>query len=411
MMPDNVSIHVIGCGMGQPVLSPEPQSLIENADLLVAGESLLNYFSAHTGQQLAINSPLAQIVDQIRTQALNGKRVVVLADGDPLLFGIGATLLRNFSPNVLVFHPHISALQAAASRARLPWQDFRCVSLHGREDTAPLFAALTHAELVAVYTDQLNTPDRIAGLLLDRGVTGFMCRVCERLGFPDEAMFNGELELVAGRDFIQPNILLLQRITLPEVRLRLGIAEDELIFEKGLITKAPVRAAGISALELEPQHTLWDCGAGCGAVSLEAAVLLHHGKITAIESDSSRISMIRANIRRTGAYLVDPVHGTMPEAMDDLSSPDRIFIGGGLTTPDVLESACQRLKPEGILVAHTILLDSLEQIRSYCRSLGWPVEIQQINVARSVPLSTDERFEALNPVFVVKTRKTTYVSD
>lgn len=411
MMPDNVLIHVIGCGMGQPVLSPETQSLVDTADLLVAGESLLGFFSTHPAEQLPISGPLTQITDQIRANALNGKRIVVLADGDPLLYGIGSTLLRTFSPNVLVFHPHVSALQAAASRVRLPWQDFRCVSLHGRDTTAPLFAALTHADLVAVYTDQVCTPDHVARLLLDRGVTGVMCRVCERLGFPDEALFNGELELAAGREFVQPNILLLQRIRKPEVRLRLGIPERDLIFEKGLVTKAPVRAAGLSALELDPQHTLWDCGAGCGAVSLEASVLLHHGRIVAIEADGSRISMIKANIRRTGACLVELVHGPMPEVFAPLPAPDRIFIGGGLSTAGMLETACECLKPEGILVAHAILLDSLEHIRSYCRSLGWPVEVHQINVARSVPLATDERFEALNPVFIVKTQKTTYVSE
>ncbi len=411
MMPDNVSIHVIGCGMGHPELAAEANDLVDNADILVAGETLLRFFSDHPAEKLPITSPLAKVTDQIRVQALNGKRVVVLADGDPLCFGIGSSLLRIFSPEVLVFHPHVSALQAAASRVRLSWTDFRCVSLHGREDTAPLFAALTHADLVAVYTDHKNTPDQIARLLLERGVFGFMCRVCERLGFPDEALFNGELDLVAGRDFVQPNIMLLQRINKPEVRLRLGISEEELIFEKGLVTKSPVRAAGLSALELKPQHTLWDCGAGCGAVSLEAAVLLHHGRITAIEADSSRISMIKANIRRTGACIVEPVHGSMPEALDGLTTPDRIFIGGGLRTPGMLETACERLKPEGILVAHAILLDSLEYVRCYCRSLGWSVEISQINVSRSIPLAGDERFEALNPVFIVKTKKTTYVSD
>ncbi len=411
MMPDNVAIHVIGCGMGQPELSTEARELVDNADVLVAGETLLRFFSAHPAEKLPITSPLAQVTDQIRVQALNGKHVVVLADGDPLCYGIGSSLLRIFSPEILVFHPHVSALQAAASRVRLPWTDFRCVSLHGREDTAPLFAALTHADLVAVYTDHKHTPDQIARLLLDRGVSGFICRICERLGFPDEALFNGELDLVAGRDFVQPNILLLQRVTKTEVRLRLGIPEEELIFEKGLVTKAPVRAAGLSALELAPEHTLWDCGAGCGAVSLEATVLLQQGRVIAIEADGSRISMIKANIRRSGAYLVEPVHGTMPAALEALPGPDRVFIGGGLRTTGMLESACDRLKPEGILVAHTILLDSLEYIRSYCRSLGWPVQISQINVARSVPLAGDERFESLNPVFIVKTQKTTYVSD
>ena len=120
--------------------------------------------------------------------------------------------------------------------------------------------------------------------------------------------------------------------------------------------------------------------------------------------------MIRENIRRTGAWLVDTVLGTMPDILTDLPEPDRIFIGGGLggdsnQDTTLLKVACDRLKPRGRMVVHCILLDSLHTAKDQFKSMGWHFGVTQLQASATDSLAGDLRFKAQNPVFVLWAEK------
>ena len=72
---------------------------------------------------------------------------------------------------------------------------------------------------------------------------------------------------------------------------------------------------GLSALALEAKHTVWDLGAGCGSVAIEASLLAHEGAVLAVERNGTRVQLIRDNIRRMGAYGVQAVAGEMPQCL------------------------------------------------------------------------------------------------
>ena len=176
------------------------------------------------------------------------------------------------------------------------------------------------------------------------------------------------------------------------------------------ITKLPVRAAGLAHLSVAPDSTVWDLGAGCGSVSIEASHLARRGRVFAVERNKTRAAMIRENIRRTGAWLVDVVLGEMPEALDGLPEPDRIFIGGGLggeANQDsvLLDIACRKLAPRGRMVVHCILLDSLHTAKDHFQSLGWHFGVTQLQASATDSLAGDLRFKAQNPVFVLWAEK------
>ena len=191
-----------------------------------------------------------------------------------------------------------------------------------------------------------------------------------------------------------------------EIQLHLGLDDALYIHQRGLITKREIRVVGLSQLEIQPHHRVWDLGAGCGSVAIEASLLAHEGEVIAVEKDASRAKSIQKNVQRTGAYGVQVVHDSLPDCLDSLPEPDRIFIGGGTGHGiNVLEQASERLKAGGKVVLHLVLMGSLERARNYLLDLGWPVNITQVQISRSESLAGDQRLEALNPVFILSATK------
>ncbi len=413
-MPRTEPVNVIGLSPGSLEITPSARETLGRADLVVGGTRLLDSLPARLlpekAKTLPIAGPLKPVLDTVKKAWAAGKLVVVLADGDPLFFGIGKRLGEVLGRENLQVEPNISTVQLASARLGLPWHAMDFVSLHGRDDFSPLYAALVRADLIAVFTDETNTPAEVARALLERGAECFSMTVLENLGSPHERIRPLALPDTWGMDFAPLNLVVLERLYPPEIELTLGIPDHYYLHQKNLITKLPVRAAGLAHLNVEPSSTIWDLGAGCGAVSIEVSHLARNGRVFAVERNKTRAAMIRENIRRTGAWLVDTVLGSMPDCLEGLPEPDRIFIGGGLggeSNQDtaLLEVACKRLKPRGHMVVHCILLDTLHAAKDYFKSLGWHFGVTQLQASATDSLAGDLRFKAQNPVFILWAEK------
>lgn len=404
MSPDPLPpIHVIGTGLDPARLSPEPARILAEAEVLIGGERLLRALPDHPGQKIPIRAPVNEAVEIADRENRAGKRVVVLADGDPGLFGIGKRFVLGLGVERIRIHPNVSVLQAAAARIKTHWDDVCMVSLHGRSDLWPLRRAVARGRRIGVYTDAAFTPDRIARRLLGWGVDTYCMHVFEALGSPTERVrtFAG-LTQAAEEVFSSLSFILLEPVHPPPVPRSQGLEEERLAHKDGLITKREVRGVGLALLGIEPAHVVWDLGSGSGAVAVEASALAWEGKVFAVERDPDRWAHIRKNISRTGAYTVEPILGEMPACLEELPDPDRIFLGGGVQTEGVLEAVIRRLQPGGRLVAHVVLLGSLHNAMDVLESAGWHPAVTQTQISRSRKLSGDLRFEALNPVFVVR---------
>ncbi len=401
-----IHVHVVGLGLNPEDLPPIISECVAKAEVLVGGTRLLEWFEDHPALKLPIKSPLDQVIKRVRQEMLSGKEVVVLADGDPGFFGIGKRLVESIGKEHLRFYPNVCTLQAAAARLKIPWDNIRTISLHGRKDLWPLFRALVRDDMVGVFTDENFHPGRLAEVLMDRGVDTFRMVVFEDLGQKGEKIGFFALQDARDKSFSALNFILLERIKHPEISLHLGMEEALYMHEKGLITKREIRATGLSMLEIQTSHTVWDLGSGCGSVAIEASLLAPEGRILAVEKNPSRCESIRLNIQRTGAYGVRVIEGEMPGCLKALEDPDRVFIGGGISRNNgVLEEALNRLEPGGRLVVHLVLLGSLQQAREVLLNLGWPFTITQVQVSRSQGLAGDLRLEALNPVYILGATK------
>ena len=182
--------------------------------------------------------------------------------------------------------------------------------------------------------------------------------------------------------------------------------EESLQREKGLISKPEVRLAALGRLQPKVGHTLWDIGAGSGSLALEASLFMRDGRILAVERDQARAAQIEANIASTGAFGVEVVQGIAPDCFRRLPDPDRIFLGGGAGQGgDLLDSAWERLRPGGRLVASLVLLGSLRAVLDWARDMGLNPELTQIQANRSSPIREDIRLAAQNPVFLLSLHK------
>ncbi|WP_432738359.1 precorrin-6y C5,15-methyltransferase (decarboxylating) subunit CbiE [Maridesulfovibrio sp. FT414] len=398
----NHPLYIIGLYPGSLEPPAGTADIITKADILSGGKRLLDMFPDHKGPKLPFISPVEDYAEEIRKQLDNGRKVVLLADGDPLFFGIAESLSRQPGLGEVRIIPSPSAVQIGAARLGINSAKLRTVSLHGRTDYFPIYAVLQQGYNCAVFTDRQNTPSAIARTLLEKGIDNYSMTVLSELNTGSETITGGPLEDFT--DFSCPdlNIVILTRTDGRESLQCFGRKDDSFVRQKGLITKLPVRATGLALMDLRPHQTVWDLGAGCGSVAIEGSFIAGESRFFAVEKSAERLEMIRENLRRFRAWTVSPVGGTMPEVLSELPDPDRIFIGGGIGRDDsTIREAADRLKPGGRIVVHAILMGSLQRTRETFDSLGWSWQSIQLQSSTSEPLAGDVRFKAHNPVTII----------
>lgn len=394
-------VHIIGLGMSPTDLTAAHLEIIHGAQVLAGGRRHLDYFPDHPGDRIVIGRDLPKVLAAIQEAAAR-QRVVVLASGDPNFFGIGPQLTALLGPANVMIHPNITAVQSACALLCLSWDDAVVVSLHGRGPEA-LTAVLGRAEKIIVYTAGAETPRQIASLLLTPGLPAYRLAVVENLGQTGQQVLWLTPAEAAARTFAPLNlVVLLKQSTSASRPLHLGLPEEVLDHEAGLITKTEVRAVVLAKLQLLPGQVFWDVGAGCGSVSMEASLLLQGGHVWAIEQQPERAQQIRANQRLFGVGNLTVICGEAPACLHDLPAPDRVFVGGGgRHLVDILAVVQTRLKSGGRLVLTAALLASLHAAHDYLQAAGWQVEVCQIQVSRSRPLAGSLYLQALNPVWII----------
>jgi precorrin-6Y C5,15-methyltransferase (decarboxylating) len=396
--------------MSSQDLTPRAREIIREAQVLVGGRRQLGYFPEHPARKIILGKDPEGTLAQIPALAADN-RVVVLASGDPLYYGVGPLVVKLLGADRVVVHPNITAVQAACARLQIAWQDARIISLHGRSWKS-LEEALDLIGKLIIYTDPEHTPGAIARLLLERGQGAARLCVLEDLGQGTERVTWLSPEEAREREFSALNMV----VILPAVeaapvdaasraqaaRLHLGLPEEALAHQRGLITKAEVRAVVLAKLELYPGLVLWDVGAGCGSVGLEASLLIPGGKIFAVEQNPERAAQIRANVEKFGVEHLEVVCGHAPGCLAGLSAPQRVFIGGGgRELRGILKEVLDRLEPGGRVVLTAALLETLETARMVLSEAGWEMEVVQLQVSRSQPLAGGIFLQALNPVWIV----------
>ena len=398
------AVSVVGIGDdGCAGLTSRAIGAVSRAQVLVGGRRQLAFFPEHTGERIALASGVAAVLDRVAELA-EDRNVCILASGDPLLFGIGRLVIDRLGAAHVEVIPQPSSVQLAFARAGVAWDDAAVVSLHGR----PLegcVAKIARCGKVAVLTDDERTPPRIAARMLAYGETAWRAWVCEALGGPDERVRGFTLgDLAAATDIGPLNVLILVRSDPrwrppPRVPFSPEDAFARRMPKKGLITKREVRLISLAQLAIRDGDVVWDVGAGSGSVAIEAARLTPEGRVYAIEVDPEGVAICEDNARAHGADNVAVIAGRAPEALAGLEAPDAVFVGGSKgSMAAIIDTALDRLRPGGRLVANAITLENAGEAYQALRARGLVPEVTLLQVSRSEPLAHYLRYEALNPI-------------
>ncbi|WP_142804060.1 precorrin-6y C5,15-methyltransferase (decarboxylating) subunit CbiE [Tepidiphilus sp. J10] len=405
-------------------LGDKSRRCLHEAELVIGAERTLALVRPHLSEGRewrALDGALAEVPRWVEEALGRGRKVAVLATGDPLCHGLAPWLIARLGEARVAVLPAVSTLQLAFARWKLPWQEVRIASCHARDagdwsfaagpghPLSPVLRAVAQARRVAVFTSPENGPARIARALIDCGYgEEIRMRVASRLLLADEALF-GPLtpQEAARREFPDPNVVLIERHGGEAPLFGLEDAEyAQRAPEKGLLTKQEARALSLAKLRLRPDTCVWDIGAGSGSVGLECARLCPEGEVWAIEKNAAEAANARENARRLRVANYVLVEGRAPQGLDEWPAPDAVFIGGsGGELPELIALALARLKDGGRLVMNFVTLENLATAIAAVRSSGFPWEVVQLQASRSKPILDMHRLAAQNPVWIVTVAK------
>ncbi|MCA1405913.1 precorrin-6y C5,15-methyltransferase (decarboxylating) subunit CbiE [Ensifer sp. IC3342] len=388
---------IIGIGEdGVAGLGDEAKRLIATAPVVFGGTRHLELAaSLTTGERQAWQSPFEKSVEAI--VARRGSPVVVLASGDPFLFGVGATLARRIDAGEMRTIPAPSSFSLAASRLGWALQDVTTVSLHGR----PLDLIRPHlqpgARVLALTSDE-DGPKALAMLLCDSGFGQSRLIVLEALGGERERISRQIASSFALEDLHSLNICAIEVVADANARvLPLAAGLDDALFEHdGQITKREVRALTLSGLAPRKGELLWDIGAGSGSIAIEWMLSDPAMRAIAIEASPERAIRIGRNAARCGVPGLTVVEGEAPEALRGLATPDVIFIGGGGSEPGVMDAAIAALGPGGRLVANAVTTEMEAVLIAQHARIGG--SLIRIDIARASPIGTMTGWRPAMPV-------------
>ena len=329
--------------------------------------------------------------------AMRGEPVCVLASGDPMFFGVGASLARQLPSNEMLILPASSSCSLAAARMGWPLQDVVTLSVVARP-IAALNAQLFSGVRLLVLSNDGQSPAAIAALLRERGFGPSRLSVLEHLGGEAERRIDG-----VANDWTDPQVADLNLIAIECIaesntpRLsRLAGLPDSAFKHDGQLTKRDVRAITLARLAPVPGELLWDVGAGSGSIGIEW-MRAHPGcRALAIEADEGRQHLIEHNRDALGVPGLQLIRGSAPQALDGLERPDAIFIGGGVTRDGVLDTCWAQLKPGGRLIANAVTLQSEMTLMAWREQHGG--ELTRIHIAQAQPLGDFDTWRQALPI-------------
>lgn len=383
-------IVVIGIGAdGMAGLAPASLAELRSATVIYGSQRQIDLLD---GSVAAVKRPWpSPMLPALRT-ILDGADadVHVIASGDPLLHGVGGSLIRLYGAERVAVLPHVSSVTLACSRVGWAVQDTEVISLV----TAEPQAAVRQGGQAVVMSRDGSTPAVLARLLADTGRGDSEITVLEQLGGPAERRRSAKAREWAARppaDVDDLNVIAVRY--LPDGR-QFAVLPDDSFAHDGQITKQSVRAVTLAALGPRPGQLLWDVGAGSGSVAIEWCRSGPGCWAVAFERDEQRRKRIADNAAAFGVKV--EVHFDAPEAFDFVPPPSAVFIGGGLTGPGLLDACYDRLVDGGRLVANAVTAESEATLtQSYSRLGG---ELRRYQHYRGEPLGKFTGWRPAMPV-------------
>jgi precorrin-6Y C5,15-methyltransferase (decarboxylating) len=364
-------VVLVGIGYdGWEGLAPTSCAEIQRADVLMGSPHHLDMVPADvTAERVPWPAPTVESIPELFRE-YSGRAVVVLAPGDPMYSTVGAALTRVLGYERVRVLPGPSAVSLACARLGWSVEDIEVVSVVGRP-LALLHPLVQPGRRLLVLGSDDDTSSQVAALLATRGYGQSQITVLGGLGGPDEQVRSGTAATWSQRATALS-------ITAVECRADRGTMPlpttpglpDGAYESDGQLTHAEIRAMSLARLAAVPGQQLWDIGAGSGSIGIEWMRAHKACRAVAVEAVEERAERIARNATRLGVPYLRVVRGEAPDVLSRLPRPDAVFIGGGLTTPLLVEACWEALPIGGRLVAAAYREDAVAVLHSWYDRVG-----------------------------------------
>lgn len=374
-------LTLVGVGEDGPDgLSPAARSLIENAPYVVGGERHLALCqSLIKGEAHTWEKPFSSALKAVLVR--RGQPTLLLASGDPFLYGVGASLAAHITPEEFWCVPSVSSVALACARMGWAQQACRVLSLCGRPKELVTPYLQPGARLLLLCADE-QTPAIVLNWLAERGLGQAQWYCLQALGGPQEQIVSG---LVQDGVPVAVNRLCILALQIPagvvaNTMPRVAGLPDTSFEHDGQLTKREIRAVTLSSLAPRAGELLWDVGGGAGSVGIEWMLADPACRTITLERTPERAARIARNAQTLGVPDLQVITGQAPTAFEGLPAPDAIFVGGGASNPALLDAAWAALKPGGRIVVNGVVLET--EVRLFEAMQKWGGSLTRLNVAR-----------------------------
>lgn len=384
---------IIGAGPGAPeLLTGEAAAAIAEAGLVLTSSARLAALCA--GAQVCPFGEMAA-----RAAAADCQTAALLVSGDVGFFSAAYRLREQLLPHGAVgLLCGLSSLQYFCARVGVRYDDACVRSLHGRGGS--ILGAVSYHKKVFVLTGGTQNAQTVCRELAEAGLDGLTVRLGENLGAADERIVSGTAASLADTACGDLAVLLIEH---PDaVNAHEPVRDEMLTRGKTPMTKEEVRWVSVGRLAVQPGDTVWDVGAGTGAVTLELARRAADGTVYAIERAPVAIDLLTENRRRLGGYNVRIVEGSAPEVLADLPAPDAVFIGGSSGQLRRILQTAKHKNPSVRVVVTAIAIETLHTAQTALHEFGFAdVELIQLSASRGKAVGPYTMMIANNPVFIL----------
>ena len=369
-MSERAAVTVVGIGDdGWDGLTETARAALRQAPMIVGSTRQLGLLPDLGVRRQPLPSPLLSQLDDL---VASNPGLCLLASGDPMLHGLGATLARRLGAGRLRVLPAVSSVALACARLGWAGHEVDVVSLVSRPVEVVLPAVQPGGRAIVLCRDG-GTPAALARLLAGRGWGDSELTVLEHLGGEAEQV-TGPLRAAAMGDSRYADLAVVALVGVPGrdavVLPRIPGLPDDAYESDGQLTRREARALALAALAPGPGQLLWDVGAGSGSIGIEWMRVDARCRAVAVERRQDRAERVRRNATNLGVPDLEVVCGNAPEVLSGLPGPAAVFVGGGVTADGLLETCWERLEPGGRLVAHAVTIESEAVLHRWQRAVG-----------------------------------------
>ncbi|MBO8221461.1 precorrin-6y C5,15-methyltransferase (decarboxylating) subunit CbiE [Prochlorococcus marinus] len=358
-----------------------------------------------------------ELLNWLRSQKTD---VILISRGDPLWFGIGRILLENFSKDELSFYPSNTCIQLAFSKLKIPWQDTVNLSMHGRDSTKLVEALKARTPSISIITDSNNnTLEIIKKNLSELNLIDFYdFWLFEEIGFDKEKIRQLNLKESFPADISSLNIVVLTKTkkNYSNDNLPLFGISDHILktFDDrpNLFTKREVRVQILADLELPKNGVIWDVGAGCGSIGLEALKLRPDLDLFCFDKRIGSKSLVLENSKRLCVkpkfIFEEDINNILnTRNLSAFEKPNRLIIGGcdKETKLQIIKKLATGMCIGDIIVIPIIDVQTIKELKEELEDKNFKTNLNLIQTYKSLSISEGIRLEPNNPVFLLKGKK------